>query len=80
MQTQAKVKTQQGAAPKSASKGSKIAEGPKRVKENKNAKPAKQSKSSETSKAEKITVKREKKVYDLPGQTRETPDEVRSRT
>ena len=73
------MKKEQGAsATDVASKGNKQKlEEAKIAKEGKAAKTAKKStKSSEGRKAEKVTVKREKKLYELPGQTRESPDEV----
>lgn len=78
---QVKLKEEQGGkTPSSPNKGNKQkAQEGKNAKEGKPPKTAKKSaKSSGDSKAEKVIVKREKKVYELPGQTRETPDEVPS--
>ena len=68
-------KEQEISRPGAASKGNKQkAEEAEIAKESKTAK--KSTKSSEGSKTGTAAVKREKKVYELPGQTRETPDEV----
>ncbi len=70
------MRTEPAASTPTKGKQQKVKEGESTQGE-KHAKAARKSaKSSGESKAEKITIKREKKVYELPGQTRDTPDEV----